>query len=140
MNPFTGCTNLSEIIVSPEHPVLAVMDGALISRSDSRLVCYPCMRAEKTCTVPDGICTIGESAFDGCRNLSRIILPDTVIQIRETAFSDCESLAEMTIPDSVTYIGGSAFYRCDSLTVTVPAGSYAEEYCKENDIQYIASP
>ena len=40
-NPFRYCGNLSSIIISPDHPTLTVIDGALISKLDSRLVWYP---------------------------------------------------------------------------------------------------
>lgn len=85
--------------------------------------------------VGDGPTAIGERAFDGCTNLTRIILPNNVTAIGEIAFSDCTSLTTITIPDGVGAIGSNTFSGCDSLTsVTIPEsvttiGEYAFGYC-----------
>lgn len=60
-----------------------------------------------------------------------------MISIGDLAFLWCSSLTSITIPDSVTSIGEFAFYACSSLTVAVCRNSYAEQYCKENEIKYI---
>lgn len=41
------------------------------------------------------------------------------------------------IPDSVTSIGEGAFSACKELTIHAPAGSYAEQYAKENNIPFV---
>ena len=51
-------------------------------------------------------------------------------------FCNCKRLTDLTIPGSVTEIGRDAFYMCRDLTLTVPEGSYAEQYAKENEIPY----
>jgi hypothetical protein len=38
----------------------------------------------------------------------------------------------IVIPASVTNIAAGAFVRCNRLTVVTPAGSYAEQYCRDN--------
>ena len=66
-------------------------------------------------TIPDSVTSIGSSAFDGCKSLASIEIPDTVMSISDYAFYDCTSLTSITIPDSVTSIGSSAFAGCISL-------------------------
>ena len=44
----------------------------------------------------------------------------------------------MNIPESVIEIGEGAFAGCGSLTIHAPAGSYAEQYAKENNIPFVA--
>lgn len=44
----------------------------------------------------------------------------------------------MTIPASVTEIQDWAFQNCESLTIYAPAGSYAEQYARENNIKFEA--
>ena len=71
--------------------------------------------------LPDGLTTIAESAFDGCRCLASITIPDGVTSIGRGAFAGCKDLASITIPDSVTAIDEYAFYSCNGLTsVTIP--------------------
>ena len=71
--------------------------------------------------IPDGVTSIGDKAFSGCRNLKTVTIPDSVTSIGDYAFSGCSSLTSITIPDSVTSIGGWALYGCSSLTsITIP--------------------
>jgi len=62
------------------------------------------------------VTTIGEWAFQLCRNLVSVTLPDSMITIREGAFYVCDSLITITIPDSVINIENKAFMCCSSLT------------------------
>ena len=59
---------------------------------------------------------IESSAFNGCANLTSIIIPDSITSIGDFAFENCSGLTSITIPDSVTSIGDHAFYNCSSLT------------------------
>ena len=70
-------------------------------------------------TVPTGIVTIGENAFDGCAALKSIVIPDSVTTIGANAFGGCDALTSIVIPDSVTTIGANAFGGCDALTSIV---------------------
>ena len=60
-----------------------------------------------------------------------------VTSIGMSAFANCSALTSLTIPASVTEIGRRAFADCDNLTVTVVGGSYAEQYCQENEVNYV---
>ena len=158
-NPFTNCPKLTKITVSPDHPALEIIDGALFDRADRRLICYPCAFTDISYAVPQGTRAIGEAAFRGCDALTRITLPESLTSIGREAFSFCTSLSDIALPDglrsvgdaafsscffltsaaipeSVSSIGGDAFDSCPSLTLTVPQGSYAETYAVENNIPY----
>ncbi len=67
-------------------------------------------------SLPQGLTTIGYSAFSGCRNLASIVIPGSVTHIGEGAFSGCGGLTSITIPNSVTTIGEDAFFECLGLT------------------------
>ncbi len=114
LNPFVGCKKLN-IIVSPNHPYLALIDGVLFSKPDKRLIYYPCQSGAKSYAIPDGVAAIGGSAFAYCYDLSSIIIPDSVNTIEEYAFSFCDSLTSAIIPENVSSLGDKAFLRCSSL-------------------------
>ena len=66
-------------------------------------------------TIPDGVTDICTRAFYTCSNLSSITIPNSVTSIGDSAFSDCSNLTSITIPDSVTSIGKNAFSGCRGL-------------------------
>ena len=66
------------------------------------------------------------------------MIPDSVTEIGMDAFSHCTGLTSITIPDSVTEIGYNAFEGCNNLTIYAPAGSYAEQYTKKENIPFCA--
>ena len=82
-----------------------------------------------------GTASIGNSAFQDCRSLTKINIPDSVTVIGDSAFYSCHSLTHINIPDSVTSIGSSAFRACYSLTqINIPdgvtsIGNYAFNVC-----------
>ena len=96
---------------------LVIPDG-VTSIGDSAFCWYSSL---KSITIPDSVTSIGKHAFYGCTSLTSITIPDSVTSIGLEAFSNCSSLASITIPDSVTSIGSSAFSGCRSLaSITIP--------------------
>lgn len=67
-------------------------------------------------TIPEGVTSIGITAFRDCRKLTEINIPETVTVIEKEAFWGSYSLTEMVIPKSVESIGEWAFLGCSSLT------------------------
>ncbi len=69
-------------------------------------------------SVPDGVISIGEKAFENCRSLADVTfgINSRLTRIGKNAFAYCESLTDFTIPENVTLIVRHAFYDCDSLT------------------------
>lgn len=50
--------------------------------------------------------------FEGCLNLTSIIIPQNITTIYSNTFNGCRGLSSITIPKNVKTIGSSAFYRC----------------------------
>ena len=72
--------------------------------------------------IPDGMTSIGRSAFDGCSGLTSVTIPNSVTSIEVGAFRNCRGLTSVTIPNSLTSIGYEVFYGCSGLTsVTIPS-------------------
>ena len=90
----------------------------------------------KGITIPDSVTKIGAYTFKNCTSLKSITVPSSVTEIGEGAFRGCTSLESVTIPRRVINIGEGAFWGCGSLTIHGEAGSYAERYAKENDINF----
>lgn len=107
-NPFTACDMLASIQVSPEHPVLSIIDGALFDKTTMSLICYPPAFPAESYTVPQGTLAILDYAFYRCFSLTNISIPASVVSIGQHAFDICLSLRSLT----------------------VEPGSYAEQYCK----------
>lgn len=73
--------------------------------------------------VPEGVVAIGSSAFWNCSGLVSMVLPKGISSIPSYAFYNCSSLSTMSIPEGVTSIGSSAFNGCSGLTsVVIPKG------------------
>ena len=90
-----------------------------------------------TYSIKPGTLTIADGAFASCTSLTSVTIPNSVKTIGCWAFSHCTSLVSVTIPDSVTSIYEGAFDFCALLTIHAPSGSYAEQYAKENNIQFV---
>lgn len=74
--------------------------------------------------IPEGVTSIGGSAFINCDQLTSITLPKGVSEIGSTMFQGCTKLTEVNIPEDskLTTIGQRAFSGCKSLTaITLPA-------------------
>ena len=70
----------------------------------------------KRIIIGDGVTTIGEAAFGGCRSLTSVTIPNSVTKIGESAFNNCTNLQKVNIGNSVKTIGIAAFNNCTSIT------------------------
>lgn len=118
---FDGCENMTDIIVSAKNKYYTSIDGVLFTIDKSELVRCPCGK-NGSYTIPDGVTSIGDKAFEGCKGLTSIVMPDGVVSI-ECAFRHCTGLTTITIPGSITHIAGFAFQACKNITDVYYTGS-----------------
>jgi hypothetical protein len=112
---FSDCPKLTSFNVSMAHPAFAVVDGVLFEKASKKLICYPKGKSGTSYDIPQGIQSVGASAFSSCQNLTSITIPDSVTTIEDFAFEKCEGLTAITIPDSVISVGNNPFNSCENL-------------------------
>ena len=133
---FGGCTSLTVINVATGNPNYASVNGILYNKDKTAIICYPAGKKDKNYKIPDGVTSIGISAFYGCVSFNSTTIPNSVTNIGISAFSNCKSLTNITIPNSVTSVDSCAFMGCTSLTsITIPdsvtyIGAYALGYSR----------
>ena len=112
---FDQCDKLKRIEVAAESTAFTSVDGVLFSADKRTLVYCPNGRSG-TYAVPDGVTTIGATAFAHCALLEGVSLPAGVTRIEASAFQDCNHLKAFTLPQGVEEIGDYAFGMCQKLT------------------------
>ena len=69
------------------------------------------------------VTSISPYAFNGCNNLTSVVIGNNVTSIIDETFSQCSNLTSVVTGNSVTSIGESAFYKCSNLTNVVIGNS-----------------
>ena len=119
IHPFNSRT---ELAVSPDHPYLAVTDGALIEKKSGRLISVSGSVPDDY-TIPDGVRLIGDYAFYEI-DLSRVVIPEGVTEIGSHAFmSSRRSPREVVLPSTLKVIGSYAFADSYLANVVIPDGT-----------------
>lgn len=106
-----------------EYPVKAIAGRAFSSTSITSV------------EIADGLETIGQEAFQECRQLAAISLPSTLTTIEDGVFRYCYRLNSITIPASVTTLGDFVFSACTAMSyMTVADGNRTYESNGSNAI------
>lgn len=115
---FSRSSNLTAIEVKEDNNYFYSKDGILFSKSNE-LIAVPLGKTftNGQYTVPSTVTKIGNYAFDGCLNISKIILPSTLKSIGNYAFGNCNNLESINIPSNLSSIGNYAFYNCQKLDI-----------------------
>ena len=108
-NKFTGIT------VDPASALFSSTNGVLFSKDFNNLILCPGGMSGNYC-LPDIVTNILDFAFQGCQNLTNIVLGTHITCIGNNVFSGCSGLLNILIPDNVKAIGTSAFYGCSGLS------------------------
>ena len=85
---------------------------------------------------------VSASLFNGCAELTSVVLPAGITEIGAFAFEGCSSLTSLNIPASVQSIGARAFYQSGLTSIVIPAGitSVAELAFFTNSLTTITLP
>ena len=73
-------------------------------------IAFKCQSLSGSLIIPEGVIEIGESAFNGCDNLSgNLSLPSSLEVIGDYAFANCEFTCEILLPQDLKSLGSGAF-------------------------------
>ena len=124
-NAFYDCENLEEVNLPKRLETIG------------ENACYYCTSL-KNLTLPVSLKMIGFSAFQCCFALKEVIVPNNAVMvISYDAFSRCTGLEKVVLPATVKEIRNRAFDGCTNLQeIVVEKGSYAEQYCIDNNLPY----
>lgn len=89
---FDYCEDLEQIIIDEANPVYDSRNNcnAVIETSTGLLV-----EGCNATIIPEGVTSIGNGAFGGCRKLSSVTIPSTVTYIDAYAFFECNAIKSM---------------------------------------------
>ena len=123
---FVNCDALTAINVDESNKEYASKDGVLHTKDMRRLICYPKGKLLNSYVIPEGVVSIEESAFLGCK-LTSVDIPSSVKTIESSVWAECDNLDEVyckaTTPPSASY---DAFGESTLKGILyVPAGSKA---------------
>jgi len=85
---FNGCAGLTGFTVKAGSAHYCSQDGILFSKDMTTLVRYPEGKTGASYTIPEGVKSLGKSAFYHCALLQTLTLPESLTSLGLTAFVD----------------------------------------------------
>jgi len=115
-NPFSNCISLTSIDIDAANTAYSSIDGVLYNKDKTTLIAYPGGKAGDV-IIPNGVTSIGDSAFQNCTGITDITIPDSVTDIYSVAFSGCTSLTGVTFQGTISQskFSSNAFYGVSDL-------------------------
>ena len=103
LNPFVNCPKLVSITVDAANPTFrSNAEGILFNKEMTSLLAYPRGRPG-TCTIPDGVTSVGLAAFEGCDGLTEVKIPRSVTALgpypkgASNPFQNCPKLTSIAV-------------------------------------------
>ena len=119
---FSDCSSLTAINVNNKNKNFSSVDGVLFNIDKTEIIKHPEGKTSTTYIIPDGVTSIGASAFKNSTLLTNINIPNSVTSIGWCAFRGCHSLDNIIVPNGVTIIDSYAFSLCKNLkNITLPS-------------------
>ena len=142
-----GCSNLQAISVNANNSYYTSIKGVLYNKAKTTLLRCPEGYASTSFfndNYPSSITTIGDYAFESCKNINTMTIPYGVTSFGYGAFRYCSSLKFLTISSSVNKFGDNAFVGVENLehlTVNIKTPpAIASDYFKDVRRWYLFVP
>lgn len=117
-----GAPITDDEVLNGNTTVYVVSNYKKFKKEQHKLTGYEGSRPKGIIYIPTDITEIGNEAFDGCAQLTKVIISDSVITLGERVFSGCSSLKEVVLPKNLTQLNIAMFQNCTALTtITIPA-------------------
>jgi len=134
--------------VSSENQSFCERDGVLFSKDGKRLVAYPNRKPGREYIVPNSVKMIDAYAFSqhiyagDDQYWESIVLPDGLMSIGNSAFHECRNRENIIFPKSLRIIGGNAFAYTNLLEIVIPNGvmELVDYALKNARVQRLALP
>ena len=152
---FARCSALKAIEIPPalreisQHAFSGCksLESAVIPGGVEKISGYAFRNCRKLAKIklPDTVTKIGEYAFSMCEALETLVVPEGVTEIGGAAFSECPNLRLVKLPRSLKKAENltpkdkppvTIFEGSPNVTALVYPKSYAEGYCKRNNIKF----
>jgi hypothetical protein len=137
---FDSCARLSAITVDALNPSYTSLAGVLFNKAQTTLIQCPGAKAG-TYAVPNGVTTIGRTAFHNCAHVTNVTIPNSVTNIADSAFSSCPSLSAITV-DALNPLysspSGALFNKDQTVLIQCP-GATAGTYLVPNSVTNIGT-
>ncbi len=104
---FYFCSNLTYIDVDKNNPNFKSVDGVLFSKDGTKLIAFPGGKSGAY-TVPNGVTSISNYAFDHCYKLTSVSMYNSVTEIGANAFSYCWNITSIQLSLNLTTLGKEA--------------------------------
>ncbi len=130
---FGDCAKLTNFTVSKDNTqYFSDNDGVLFkNETDGKiLVQFPAGKEDTSYSIPNGVTTIGPSAFYGCSNLTELTLGSSITSIEKESFAHCYLTSINVAEDNQSYVSddGVLFNKNKTTLILYPANKTSDGY------------
>lgn len=129
---FDCCFNIERFTVADGNANFSATEGVLYNKDKTKLILYPCGKADTNVVVNENVTEIEEYAFYGAQYIKSLTIPEGITSIPSQAIRQMSSLETVILPSTVNYFGFGIFVQCNKLKDIVLYAEETPEYWGED--------